>query len=690
VFDVDEPENLPDWLCPLLDRAVFLRTSSDTDSRRGHYVYRQRLNDQFGNGLGKLKPPKGKKWGQIRGYGGGLVLAPTVHPRDGGTYTAVPAQPIPYVPGEIAAKLNAVADAGDYRPLSFDELDANAKAFLSAYIDERETYALTPILAAFDPTPVGRHASMWDAVCWALREAKAGRFSAQTAVDELRDRWNAAVDGGARDPDEFNRMVRDAVPLADEASADELWARAHRHRWPHPRQPQKVAQEVMARAKRDSRPLAHWRGEWYQWNGRCWNPTNDDQIRQMLYQLLEHANYEHSSPNGVRVEAPWNPDKAKLTNVIDALKAEALWADAVEDGAWSDGRKHRVVPFANGLLRVDDLTLLEHTPDYFNIDYIRCSYDPDAELVTGNKFLDDLTDSDPEAIAALMEFVGTRLVGDDRYQKMLIVVGPSGSGKGTFDRLLSKMLGRKHAGVRMDDYRNNGFPIEPLLGKTLVTFSDQRAHLDMKRFTDLLLQVVGGDAVSLRIPYAKRSVSLRLPLTFIILSNETPVLPDNAGALLRRVITIKTPNTFAGREDYDLDTKLADELPAFVNLALMAYQRLVERGRFVQPESGREILGMLRENSSYLANFVDECCDVGPKLCAPKVEVYTRWKMWCQANGHTPTAANKFASDLYSLYLPAGQRITQTKRNADGGRVPCFGGLALKGGTLKLAGLDHV
>lgn len=604
VLDVDEPEYVPEWLWSQLDSAVFLPTTSDPMSRRGHYVYRQRPGDRFGNGLGKLKPASnGKKWGEVRDYGGGLVLAPTVHPRsaEGGAYTAVPEQTIAHVPDGIADKLNAVADVSGHRPLTLDELDENAKAFLSAHPEEREAYALVPILAAFDPEPGGRHGSMWDALCWALREAKARRFSAQRAVDELRVRWDAAFEDGARvpDPDEFNRMVRHSVPVADEEDANQLWDRAHRNRWPSPKAPQKVAQEIMARAERDSRPLAHWRGEWLRWTGRCWEPTTEDQIRQMLYRMLEKANYEHVAAGGVVLEAAWNPDKAKITNVIDALKAEALWSDEVEENTWRDGRKCRVVPFANGLLRIDAMRLVDHTPEYFNTDYVRCAYDADAKPDAIARFLDDLTGEDREATGALLEFVGTRLVGDDRYQKMLMLQGPSGSGKGTIDRLLSKVLGRRHTGYQMDDFKNNGFPLEPLLGKTLVTISDQRAQLNMKKFTDLLLQVVGGDAVTLRLPYARRSITQRLPLTFMILTNEVPVFPDNAGALVRRMLAIKTPNTFVGREHYDLDAKLADELPVFVNLALAAYARLVERGKFIQPESGHELLGMLRENASY-------------------------------------------------------------------------------------------
>lgn len=687
VLDVDAPENVPEWLRGHLERAVFRRTTADPNNRRGHYIYRLHPGDRFGSSLGKLKPPKGKSWGEVRCYGGAIVLAPTAHPRaaEGGAYTSGSPEPIPLLPDEIAAKLSAAPDPAEYRTLTPVELDTNAEAFLDTYTDDREPYALAPILTYFDPAPGGRHESMWNAVCWALREAKAGRFPARHAVGELRTIWEAAIGGEYRDGDldEFSRMVRDGVPVADEDSTEALWARAHRNRWPNPRQPQKVAQEVVARAKQDGRPIAYWRGDWFRWDAKCWCPTSEDQIRQQLYRQLEHANYEHVTKDAT-LEVAWNPDKAKLTNVIDALKAETLWADDIEDGTWLDGRTCRVLPFTNGLLRIDDQVLLRHTPDYFNTEYIHCAYEPDMKLVAGQKFLNDLTGDDPEAIEMLMEFVGTRLVGNDRFQKMLIMVGPSGSGKGTFDRLLSRMLGRKHAGLRMDDYKNNGFPTEPLLGKSLVTFSDQRVQLDMKRFTDLLLQVVGGDAISVRRPYDRRSVSVRLPLTFIMLSNEAPVLPDNAGAMVRRVLAIKTPNSFADNADYDLDDKLAAELPAFVDLALTAYRRLVKRRRFVQPESGREILTVIRENASYLANFIDECCDVGPDLMEPKANLYTRWKLWCQTNGHTATAANKFASDLYSLPLPGGQSITPTKRTVDGDRVPCVSGVALRHGSLEV------
>lgn len=685
VIDVDDESRVPRWLWKHLDKALFRPTTNNPASRRGHYFYRLGDGQLFGNGLGSL----GKGWGEVRCYGGCVVVGPTHHPRfaEGGRYACGPAGTIPLVPAEIAQKLNAPPERGQYEPLTPVDVEKRAKDYLTTYTANRDPNKLRPILAGFDAAPGGRHGSMYDTLCWAMREAKAGCFPAQHAADTLRDVWQAAIGGEYRagDVDEFDRMLRDAIHVADnDGTVDELWDRAHRDVWPSPMKPQRVAMQVVERATGARRPIAFWRGDWYVWRGNCWAPTTDTAMRHDLYNTLRDARYEKVK-DGETAYVPWDPDKPKIDKVIDALKAEALMPDERAEDTWTDGRAERVIPFTNGLLRVRDRELLPQTPDYFNTEYLAFDYAPDAALSeVGRKFLDDLTGCDADTIETLLAFLGTRLVNDNRFQRMLVVIGPSGSGKGTFDKVCERLLGRRHGGMRLDDYKHNGFPTEPLLGKSLMTFSDQRAQLNMKAFVDLLLQVLGGDKITIRIPYAKRSMDTRLPLSFMLLSNEVPVLPDNAGAMLRRVLMISTPNSFVGREDFDLLDKLVLELPAFVNASLDAYDRLCKRGYFIQPESGRELLEILRENSSYLGQFVDECCDVAPDLFVSKAELYERWKAWCTTKGHTPTADNKFASDLYSLYLPDHQKVTQSKRMVDGTRVPCFDGLTLKQRNLTL------
>ena len=103
---LSKPENVPLWLWRLLERAMFRRTTTDPANRRGHYFYRLRPGEMFSNGLGGLKLPNGKKWGEVKCSGGGLVLAPgpSAEAARAVTAGAEPTEAIPYRPNKIAAK----------------------------------------------------------------------------------------------------------------------------------------------------------------------------------------------------------------------------------------------------------------------------------------------------------------------------------------------------------------------------------------------------------------------------------------------------------------------------------------------------------------------------------------------------------------------------------------------------------
>ena len=56
---------------------------TDPDAKRGHYFFSLTQGQRFGCGLGKLKLPKGEKWGEVKCFGGAIILGPTdPHPKE--------------------------------------------------------------------------------------------------------------------------------------------------------------------------------------------------------------------------------------------------------------------------------------------------------------------------------------------------------------------------------------------------------------------------------------------------------------------------------------------------------------------------------------------------------------------------------------------------------------------------------
>jgi hypothetical protein len=80
VFDVDNPDKLPDVLRKHLDMAPFQSTRPDVPGR-GHYLFLQPTGRSIGNSTGRL----GGGWGEVRGLNGVIIAAPSWHP-EGGHY----------------------------------------------------------------------------------------------------------------------------------------------------------------------------------------------------------------------------------------------------------------------------------------------------------------------------------------------------------------------------------------------------------------------------------------------------------------------------------------------------------------------------------------------------------------------------------------------------------------------------
>src|SRR5207342_3345002 len=100
--------------------------------------------------------------------------------------------------------------------------------------------------------------------------------------------------------------------------------------------------------------------------------------------------------------------------------------------------------------------------------------EPDASAPTWHGFLTQLWPEDPDSIAALQEWFGYVLSGRTDQQKILLIVGPSRSGKGTIARVLKALVGKENlAGTTLAGLGTN-FGLSTLIGKSLAIISDAR------------------------------------------------------------------------------------------------------------------------------------------------------------------------------------------------------------------------
>jgi putative DNA primase/helicase len=419
-------------------------------------------------------------------------------------------------------------------------------------------------------------------------------------------------------------------------------------------------------------------GAFFAWTGSSWSEVEDDALRGAVYRRFEDSRY-FSDEGEVR---PFRPDRRKVADIVDALKAVTHLPREIVAPVWLDGDRPaepaEVVAFTNGLLHVPTRTLLPHTPSFYCHHAVPFRFDPRApDPDRWIAFLNELWPEDPEAILTLRQWFGYLLAGDTSLQKMLLLVGPRRSGKGTIARVLTALLGHHNvAGPTLASLATN-FGLSPLVGKPLAIVADARITTGQSVVTERLLSISGEDTLTVDRKYREPWTG-RFPTRFVILSNELPRLADASGALASRFLTLVTTRSFLGRENPALIDELTAELPGILNWSLDGLDRLRTSSRFTEPTSSRDAVLELEDLASPIGAFVRERCTVGPSNTIACDALYTAWRAWCDNNGRDrPGTAQTFGRDLRAAVIG----LKTTRPRTGDGRTRTYTGITLAAPT---------
>lgn len=225
VLDVDHPDEVPAVLSDSFSTSPPpMQSTRPDDPRRGHYLYAMPAGRDIGNGNGNL----GKAWGDVRGRNGVIVVAPSAHP-NGGAYAWRKTGPVPVLPPHLADLLP------DGAPTAAVATDEQVVAFLRAHTTRQRPQLLQAVLGKLDAAleaRASRHNSTVEALCWAMREARAGLYTATEAAAAIQARFAAAKPEATNgewagmlawaishanlaDPDDIRRATNDRAPDVD-------------------------------------------------------------------------------------------------------------------------------------------------------------------------------------------------------------------------------------------------------------------------------------------------------------------------------------------------------------------------------------------------------------------------------------------------------------------------------------------
>lgn len=420
--------------------------------------------------------------------------------------------------------------------------------------------------------------------------------------------------------------------------------------WPSPREPQEVGRKWLAEQVDDQgrATVRYWRGSWWRYRPElgCWSEVED--LISDLARRLGQVKY----PNKDGVAIPWNPTPKLLRDVQGMIEAEVRLDRETEQPAWLTAGElddpRGLIPFRNGLLRFDDRALRPATPDLFVTSARPFDWSATAPVPTQwLRFLDTLWPGDREAADLLQEWMGYVLSGRIDAQKMMLMVGPPRSGKGTIAQIMTALVGAAHVTSATLDGAGRQFGMQSWIGKSLVLLPDVRSGRgDQSATLERLLSVTGGDQQNVH----RKGIadwSGVLGARVMMMSNELPRFWDASAAIADRMVLLQLVRSFAGKEDRGLAGRLMTELPGVLNWALDGLDRLVDSGlRFTVPASSVETSERLREQVSPMSRFLADECVADPSEKTPNDVIYHAWKQWCRAAGLNPGNESTMGSEL--------------------------------------------
>lgn len=390
--------------------------------------------------------------------------------------------------------------------------------------------------------------------------------------------------------------------------------------------------------------LRFWRDRWWLWSDGAYVRTSEHQVRHMIYSWVSGMMFYN--PKG-QLEI-YNATKSKVVNIVDPLRylPEVFLGDTIQMPQWIE-TPTKAVRAMEDMICFEDCMMdcgsifrgrpgrFAPTPRLFSAWKLPYEYDARAECPWFLRALETCL-PDEASRNLLQEWFGFQLVPDVRQEKMMMMIGKPGAGKGTILSGMEAMLGDANIASTSFSKLGGQFGLAGLMGKLCAIDGDAQItqRTDSAAALEMVKRISSGDLVPVE-PKGVDAETTRLICRFTFAVNELPALPDQSAALRRRLLILHFPNTFTDKPDIGLKERIKAEGQGICTWALAGLRRLRERGRFAMPAVSVRIVDNYAASMSPVASFVTERCNIGGLLWIGKGEMYDAWETYRQGE-HLP------------------------------------------------------
>ena len=339
-------------------------------------------------------------------------------------------------------------------------------------------------------------------------------------------------------------------------------------------------------------------------------------------------------------------DPRKYTQVHKYLKTQLPFLPKLEN--------KNLIALNNGVFNSKGKRLEIFNPDYFITSKLATRYNKNAvnnylairdTYFDVDKWFQSIANGNEELVKLLWEIVNEAINPNHTREKMAILYGEGNNGKGTFQAMLTNLIGIENISTLTPHDFSGEFKLEMLQGKVCNIGDD----ISNKYLDDVsnLMSIVTGDPVAVN-RKGKSVITARFKLLNIFSANKLPKVRNKSQGAYRRLLIIPFNADFNGQVQ---DRRIKEEyLKNKIILEYILYKALhLDFEKFSTTKATDEMLEEYKEDNDYLYSFAKDWY-VYRKL--PEVErvplplVKIEFNNYLETNSYDYKITGSFGKDL--------------------------------------------
>lgn len=311
-----------------------------------------------------------------------------------------------------------------------------------------------------------------------------------------------------------------------------------------------------------------------------------------------------------------------------------------------------LIPVNNGVYNRQTKTLESFTPKYVFTTKISTNYVENAPVPVINgwnfdEWLYEIACADREVYTLLWQVINDSLNGNYTRKKAIFLVGDGNNGKGTFQVMLSNLIGFDNvASLKVNEF-DHDFKLGVLEGKTLVIGDDVPVGVNVEDSSNFN-SVVTGDSVLVNIKN-KQPFRTVYRCTVIQSTNGMPRFKNKTGGTNRRLLIVPFNADFNGnKENTDIKEKYLKDKKVLEYILYKAIN--MDFKKFIIPQVSAKMLEEYKQDNDPVYDFKVVEFDTWNVDKIPKSVVYFRYKIFCENSGYHALSERKFYKS-FNQYL---------------------------------------